>query len=499
MPTKARRVMHVINHARIDQLLRHTPDEVKKLSASRWTAKKLKEAYEALKENPIDYKDKLPPKLNRRYVVTGGSGLVGGFIVLQLLARGNPPESIRVVDFRRSERNDMRDGPASEVGFVKTDITSLASVKAAFSIPWPSSVAHLPLTVFHTAAVILASEGSKYQYGFPEAVNVRGTKNVLEAAREAGADIFSSTSSGSISIRPVVPWVAPWAKSPKNFWQILDEKDFLQPLRARDCFFGNYPYSKAVAERSVCFQNTETFRTGCIRPANGVYGNPTDNTLGDPLSRPIMPTWVSHIVQSFVHGANVAIAHLHHEAALALPLEASAKCAGKPFVVTDPNPPITYGDLYSVVKTLSVHPLRTIQIPPILILLLSYVMEAYSELPYKYPLLKAILPELTGDIRHVKPGLFSITTHLVASDAEARKPVSEGGLGYAGVLTTLQGMTLEVLEWNKEHVNDVKTRKAYTTSVSLADQIKKLASSNTMVEEAINSVVSGDANGIASG
>lgn len=184
----------------------------------------------------------------------------------------------------------MRDGPASEVGFVKTDITSSASVKAAFSLPWPSSVAHLPLTVFHTAAVILASEGSKFQYGFPEAVNVRGTKNVFEAAREAGADIFSSTSSGSISIRPVVPWVAPWAKSAKNFWQILDEKDFSKPLRARDGFFGNYPFSKAVAERFVCSQNTETFRTGCIRPANGVYGNPTDNTLGDPLSRAIMPT-----------------------------------------------------------------------------------------------------------------------------------------------------------------------------------------------------------------
>lgn len=184
----------------------------------------------------------------------------------------------------------MCDGPASEVGFVKTDITSPASVKAAFSLPWPNPVAHLPLTVFHTAAVILASEGSKYQYDFPEAVNVRGTKNVLEAAREAGADIFSFTSSGSISIRPVVPWVAPWAKSPKHFWQVLDERDFSQPLRARDGFFGNYPFSKAVAERFVCSQNTETFRTGCIRPANGVYGNPTDNTLGDPLSRAVMPT-----------------------------------------------------------------------------------------------------------------------------------------------------------------------------------------------------------------
>ncbi|EMR67828.1 putative 3-beta hydroxysteroid dehydrogenase isomerase protein [Eutypa lata UCREL1] len=297
----------------------------------------------------MNYKHKLPPKLDRRYIVTGGSGLVGGFIVLQLLARGNPPESIRIVDIRRSERNDMRDGPASEVEFVQTDITSPASVAAAFSRPWKPPLVHLPLTVFHTAAVILASDRSKYQYHFPELVNVTGTKNVLEAARNAGADIFSSTSSGSISIRPVDPWVAPWADSAKNFWQTLDEKDFSQPLRAQRDFFGNYPLSKAVAERKI-------------------------------------------------------------------------------------------------------------------------------------------LPEPMGDIRHLKPGIFSITTHLVASDAEARKPVSEGGLGYIGVVTTLEGMALEVLEWNEEHVADAKTRKAYTTSISLADQIKKLAPSSATVGHAINSV-----------
>ncbi|KAI0095429.1 NAD(P)-binding protein [Hypoxylon sp. NC0597] len=459
---------------RVNQLLSGTPDEVRKLSGSRWTPNQLKETYRRLQEKPIDYTNKLPPKLERRYVVTGGSGLVGGFIVLQLLARGNPPESIRIIDIRKTERNDMRTGPATEVEFVQTDITSPHSVEAAFARPWHPSVAHLPMTVFHTAAVILASERSKYQYAFPEAVNVRGTKNVLEAARKAGADIFSSTSSASISIRPVEPFVVPWARSPRHFWQILDVKDFDAPLRDREGYFANYPASKAVAERFVCGANSEGFRTGCIRPANGVYGNPTDNTVGDPLSRRVLPTWVPHIVQSFVHGANVAIAHLQHEAVLSRPWLESARSAGRPFVVTDPNPPITYSDLYTAIRTLSVHPFQTIKVPPVVMLLLAHAVEMYGDLPYKYPLLRKVLPELKGDIRHLKPGIFSICTHLVAFNDEAGKPVSQGGLGYTGVLTTLEGVTLEILEWNKEHVNDANHRKTYTTSISLAEQIQKL-------------------------
>ncbi|KAI0836024.1 NAD(P)-binding protein [Hypoxylon sp. FL0890] len=459
---------------RVNQLLSGTPDEVRKLSGSRWTPNQLRETCKRLQEKPIDYTDKLPPKLERRYVVTGGSGLVGGFIVLQLLARGNRPESIRIIDIRKTERNDMLTGPASEVEFVKTDITSPDSVEAAFARPWHPSVAHLPLTVFHTAAVIIASERSKYQYAFPEAVNVKGTRNVVEAARKAGADIFSSTSSASICIRPVQPFVAPWARSPRHFWQILDVKDFDAPLREKEGYFANYAASKAFAERLVCGANGKDFRTGCIRPANGVYGHPTDNTVGDPLSRKIAPTWVPHIVQSFVHGANVAIAHLQHEAVLSRPWSESARSAGRPFVVTDPNPPITYSDLYTAIGTLSIHPFRTLVLPPVIMLLLAHVVEIYGDLPYKYPLLRKILPELKGDLKHVKPAIFSICTHLVGSNDEIGKPVSQGGLGYTGVLTTLEGMTLEMLEWNKEHVNDTTSRKAYTTSISLAEQIQTL-------------------------
>lgn len=220
------------------------------------------------------------------------AGLVGGFIVLQLLARGTPPKCIRILDIRQSERIDMATDIVRDVDFIQTDITSASSVNAAFAKPWDKTTTRLPLTVFHTAAVILVSDRSNYMFAFPEAVNIRGTQNVLDAAKTAGADIFSSTSSASISILPVQSFVRPWAKEPHNFWQILDERDFFRPLRPHDEYFGNYAATKAKAERLVCSANSEAFRTGCIRPANGVYGNPTDNTVGGPLSRSVFPTYV---------------------------------------------------------------------------------------------------------------------------------------------------------------------------------------------------------------
>jgi nucleoside-diphosphate-sugar epimerase len=215
-------------------------------------------------------------------------------MVLQLLERGQPPESIRIVDFRPPTRADLLRGPAAKVDFVQTDISSAESTAKAFDKPWHPSVARLPLTVFHTAAVIVPSDRYRFVSDVCDAVNVGGTQNVVDAARRAGADVLVSTTSASISIRPVELWLPPWRMWsrgwPRHFWQVLDEKDFLAPLREHEAFFGNYPASKAAAERIVCGANSKGLRTGCIRPANGIYGSPTDNTVGGALSKAVLPT-----------------------------------------------------------------------------------------------------------------------------------------------------------------------------------------------------------------
>jgi hypothetical protein len=165
-------------------------------------------------------------------------GMVGGDIVLQLLLRGQAPESIRIVDFQPVNRADMVE-TARGCDFVMADMTSPASVEAAFSKPWPASVAKKPLTVYHTAAVINPSDRSERLYERLRRINVDGTANVVEGAKKAGADIFVVTSSASISFPPADLWVWPWQSVPKHYVHIASEADFAAPIRPHDRFFAN--------------------------------------------------------------------------------------------------------------------------------------------------------------------------------------------------------------------------------------------------------------------
>jgi len=222
--------------------------------------------------------------------------MVGGDIVLQLLQRGQVPQSIRIVDFQGLSRLDMVER-AKGCDFVRADMASSASVEAAFSKPWPASEARKPLTVFHTAAMIHPGDRSERLYPRMRRVNVDGTVNVLKASQEAGADIFIATSSASISFRPLGPWIWPWQSTPANYLHIASERDFDAPIRPHRLFFSNYSKSKAEAERLVCGSNKPGFRTGAIRPCNAIYGQKTDPVVGLTLQMGKTATWMPHVIQ----------------------------------------------------------------------------------------------------------------------------------------------------------------------------------------------------------
>ncbi|KAI1134455.1 NAD(P)-binding protein [Hypoxylon sp. FL0543] len=438
---------------KLNSAMKQTPPEVLAVSPHRWTEQEIRDTYQRIKDNPIDWRKHLPPKLDRRYIVTGGSGGVGGTIVLHLLARGQPPESIRIVDFRKPERSDMAAGPAALVDFAQADITSPSATAAAFDKPWPAGVAAQPLTVFHTAAIIVTSERSPRTYERVKRVNVDGAAHVLEAARRAGASVFVATSSASVAYRPVRYWGSPLRRWPRGYWQAVDESDFGRPLRPHEAFFGNYAHAKAAAERLVAAANGPRFRIGVVRPANGIYGcSRGDQVVGFCLRAGTVPTWMPNVVQNFVAAGHVSLAHLLFEAALLRDEGGEMpRCAGRPFVVTDAGPPPTFGDVYGLLRVAAeTPPIRVVYLQPAVMLVLAHVVE-WFDVASRMPVLRWIVPRPRGDLAILQPAVFSAGTHYLASDAAARKSVDEGGIGYRPIHNTMEGICQQVLEWNIEH------------------------------------------------
>ncbi|KEY70076.1 hypothetical protein S7711_07861 [Stachybotrys chartarum IBT 7711] len=412
----------------------------------------------------LDWRARLPPRQHRRYIVVGGSGSVGSHIVLALLATGVPPRAIRIVDARPPPRR--ADDPG--VPFVQADITSAHAARQALAAPWPDGggVAQLPLTVFHTAAVIRPFERNPLVYDRCRRVNVAGTANVLAAAGHAGAGVFIFTSSSSVG-GAAVDWFAESSSSSAAWWrlprpqptnqlQVMDASDFSQPLRPPHCFPSCYSRSKAEAERLVCAadrirvgeagDDKPAMRTGAIRPGNGVYGAPGDFVIDRMLAQRRAPTFSAPWVHNWVHVANVALAHVQYEAALLGPH--SDAVSGRPFLVTDDGPAMRFRDIYAVGATLSTGGLQIIYPPPLLMLLMAYAVEAYCSLIATVPILQIFLREPGDPLCLFQPAVFSSAVSTIIDDSQSRKSAEDGGFGYSPFCNTVQGLSLQIEQRN---------------------------------------------------
>jgi hypothetical protein len=159
-----------------------------------------------------------------------------------------------------------------------------------------------------------------------------------------------------------------------------------------------------------------------------------------------------HIIQNFVSADNISFSHLLFEKAL---LKEDTKVGGKAFCITDDNPPIMFAELYHALSILSVTHFKANYIPGLPLLIISYIVEQYHLLQARFP---KVLPELGSDLKMIQPALFSISAgFLIGSDAAAQKSIDEGGLGYKGVCTTLEGLCTQVKIWNEEHANSKDT------------------------------------------
>ena len=59
---------------RVNMALKVVPEKAAQAAPRRWTRQQIREAYKRVKQKPIDFASHLPPRLDRRYIVFGGSG-----------------------------------------------------------------------------------------------------------------------------------------------------------------------------------------------------------------------------------------------------------------------------------------------------------------------------------------------------------------------------------------------------------------------------------------
>ncbi len=124
------------------------------------------------------------------YLVVGGGGFIGSTIVEMLRAEGH---AVRVLDnFATGKRSNL---PAN-IDLVEADITDLEAIRPAFAgIDGVFHLAARPSVPFSVEHPVESTQ-----------VNIMGTVNVLEAARQAGVRrVVYSASSSAYGIQPELP------------------------------------------------------------------------------------------------------------------------------------------------------------------------------------------------------------------------------------------------------------------------------------------------------
>lgn len=145
-----------------------------------------------------------------RYLITGGTGLVGNYAVRELIRSGAKEEEIIVYDLYPNE--NIIEEIGDDITLVQGDITDRVQLMETFSEYEPERIIHLAAYVAHKA------------YENPTQaieVNCIGTNNVFEAARIHEVPTCLFASSASVYGTPNDYY---WIDDP-----IVDETDLVKP------------------------------------------------------------------------------------------------------------------------------------------------------------------------------------------------------------------------------------------------------------------------------
>ena len=285
-------------------------------------------------------------------VVTGGLGFLGRAIV-RAVQNTYPDCHIIILD-RAPDKDNTNSRENAEVRHV--DITSPSEVIEAFSTIEADAV-------IHTAGYspLLNVRYSRDQEQLTHKVNIDGTRNVLNAAKEAKCKAFVYTSSCCAVTDDLT-----------GYYANIDETF---PVSRKSLPYGE---SKVEAEELVLAVNDDTFATCCLRPAV-IFGEEDYQLIpsihaciakGEALFR----LGDGQNLWDVVYVGNVADAHV----LAAKNLLSSQSAAGETFFIQN-NEPVTFRELcLAVWKQFEYYPPFEICIPQSLAWIVGLISEYWT-------------------------------------------------------------------------------------------------------------------------
>lgn len=223
-----------------------------------------------------------------RVIVTGGAGFIGSWTAEALVGRGH--EVVIMDDLSTGDpRNLSRIAGRAEL--IRVDVRNPDAVDEVFRRVGPDAVIHL-------AAVVSVDEVAENPVrGFE--INVRGTLNLLEAARKHGVERFVYASSAAVYGDPVrLPITEEHPTRPKNVYGATK----LAGEALVNAYVGNYGLSTAVLRYFNVYG--PRMRAG---PYSGVIRKFTEAILAD---KPITIFGDGEQTRDFIYVEDVARANL---------------------------------------------------------------------------------------------------------------------------------------------------------------------------------------------
>jgi nucleoside-diphosphate-sugar epimerase len=151
------------------------------------------------------------------------------------------------------------------VSYIKTDITSLQSVRDGLTKPFPDA-SGLPTVIYHTAAIIRFWERANHAWEASHNVNVQGTANIISVAKKLPNAILIYTSSADVVI-PCPKFLRLGLDYKTPPWHKVTVSDEDPPLTPSQASESCYARSKVLAERLIIGANGwNGLKTGIIRP-----------------------------------------------------------------------------------------------------------------------------------------------------------------------------------------------------------------------------------------